>query len=129
LAAAAVEQRIYAIAGRDRGRNLDVVEVYDVAQDSWTELPPLPTARSGLAAAALGDQVFVTGGEALDGSGHTFDELEVFDMRTQTRRSAAPLPTSRHGLAAVAYDGRIYVLAGGPTAGLSVSQMNEVYTP
>jgi hypothetical protein len=33
------------------------------------------------------------------------------------------------GEAAVAHAGQIYVLAGGPTAGLSVSGTNEVYTP
>ena len=77
----------------------------------------------------LGDQIYVMGGETLDGSGQTFGQLEVFDTQTQTWRSATPLPTSRHGLAAVAYDEHIYVLAGGPMAGLSVSPMNELYSP
>jgi N-acetylneuraminic acid mutarotase len=129
LAAVEVNGRIYAIAGRHNGRNLNTVEAYAIAQDTWTTLPPLPTTRSGLAAAVLGSAIFVTGGEALDGSGRTYAQLEIFDTDTQRWRKGTPLPTSRHGLAAVAHQGRIYILAGGPTAGLSVSDKNEVYLP
>jgi hypothetical protein len=92
-------------------------------------LPPLPTARSGLAAAALEGQIYVTGGEVLDSSGRTFTELEVLDSVTAVWRTAAPMPAGRHGLAAVALGEQIYVLAGGPTAGLSVSATNEAFVP
>ena len=92
-------------------------------------LPPLPTARSGLAAAALSEQVYVTGGEALDGSGHTFAELEVLDTAAGTWRTATPMPTARLGLAAVAYDDQMYELAGGPISAVSVRGANDAFVP
>jgi hypothetical protein len=72
--------------------------------------------------------VYVTGGEAIDGSGRTFRELEAFHVPTRTWRTLAPMPTARHGAGAAVYDGRFYVLAGGPQAGLFVSDAVEAYT-
>ena len=101
---------------------------YDPAADARTPLPPLPTPRSGLAAAAIDGRLYVTGGEALTG-GKTFPELEVFDVAAGRWSSGPPLPTARHGVAGVAHDGRFFVLAGGPTAGLSVTGRTEAYRP
>jgi hypothetical protein len=91
-------------------------------------LPPLPTARSGLAAATVNGRLHVTGGEALTG-GTTFPQLEIYDPIGRRWTDGPPLPTARHGLAAAALDGRLYVAGGGPTAGLSVSGQVEVFTP
>ncbi|KAI3357097.1 hypothetical protein L3Q82_015565 [Scortum barcoo] len=41
---------------------LDSVEVLDVESQTWSQLPPLPTARAGASAVALGGQVMVLGG-------------------------------------------------------------------
>jgi len=38
------------------------------------------------------------------------------------------MPNSRHGLAAFSVDNRIFVIGGGPKPGLSVSDVNEIYT-
>jgi hypothetical protein len=44
--------------------------------------------------------------------------------------SRAPdLPTKRHGLASAVVDGKWYVMGGGRAAGLSVSDIVEVFTP
>ena len=89
----------------------------------------MPTARGGLAAAALGGKLYVTGGEVLDESRVTFPQLEVFDPVTGMWESAPATPTGRHGLAATVRDGELYVLAGGRLAGLDVSGVTEVFTP
>lgn len=41
---------------------LDSVEVLDIESQTWSQLPPLPTARAGASAVALGGQVMVLGG-------------------------------------------------------------------
>lgn len=124
-----VEGRIYAIGGRlelNFANNLDANEEYDPVSDTWRSRSPLPTARSGLAAAALDGRIHVVGGE---GTAGTFEENEVYDPATDSWTAAAPLPTPRHGLGAAALAGVIYVLAGGPTPGGSQSGANEAFRP
>ena len=43
--------------------------------------------------------------------------------------SKEPLPTPRHGLSATIVDGKIFAIGGGPEAGLSISNVNEVFNP
>jgi hypothetical protein len=88
----------------------------------------MPTPRGGLSAATLRGQVHVLGGEAF-GPDHTFAEHEVFDPQTNTWTAAPSLPTPRHGLGLAVLDDRLYAIAGGPTAGLSTTQLVEVFHP
>ena len=76
-----MEGRIYVIGGRIGGsyaRNLAVNEVYDPAMDRWRTRAPMPTPRSGIAAAVLDGEILVFGGEATTG---TFDQVEGYDER------------------------------------------------
>lgn len=41
---------------------MDCFEVYSPEADQWTALPPLPTARAGVAVTALGKRIMVIGG-------------------------------------------------------------------
>lgn len=52
-------------------------EVYDPITDRWTSLPELPTARHGLAAAAIGDRIYVIAGGPEAGLAQT-DVVEVY---------------------------------------------------
>jgi N-acetylneuraminic acid mutarotase len=120
---------LYAIGGRrnvDFGENLDANEEYDVDTDTWAARAPLPTARSGIAAAFLDGRIYVFGGE---GSQGTFDENEAYDPQTDTWDTLEPMPTARHGLGAAVVGDTIYVIGGGETPGLSVSGANEAFTP
>src|SRR5207248_8663608 len=106
---------------------LGATEAYDPASGTWSDRAALPTPRSGIAAAALGDRIYVVGGEQPSG---TFAEVEAYRPGDDTWASAPYLPTPRHGLAAVAGpDGALYVLAGGPTPGGSASAANERFSP
>src|SRR6266508_4177754 len=120
---------LYAIGGRrnvDFARNVDANEQYDPTSKAWAVRAPLPTARSGIAAAALGGRIYVFGGEASSG---TFDENDAYDRHTDTWQTLEPMPTARHGLGAAVVGDTIYVIGGGPTPGLSVSGVNEAFTP
>jgi N-acetylneuraminic acid mutarotase len=73
LAAAAIDGRLYAVGGRIDGnysRNLASNEAYDPATKRWEQRAPMPTARSGIAAAVLEGRAFVFGGEAPARSGN-----------------------------------------------------------
>ena len=119
--------RLIALGGR-KGSNVAVVEAYDPATNAWTTLPPMPTARGGMAAGVLEGRIHTAGGENLVAIS-TYREHEVFDLATQTWSRGPDLPTKRHGLASAVVDGRWYVIGGGRSAMLSVSDIVEVFTP
>jgi hypothetical protein len=95
----------------------------DAAEGRWVSEPDLEHARGGIAAAVVGANRFVFGGEEPRG---TIAPVEALAGARWT--AAGTLPTPRHGLAAVALQNRIHVIGGGPTPGLSVSGANEILT-
>ncbi len=55
--------RLYVLGGcSENGLPLDSAEVLDLESQRWCELPPIPTARAGASAVAVGDQLMVMGG-------------------------------------------------------------------
>jgi len=124
LAAAAVGGRVYAIAGRLGGydRNLTTVQAYAPSARRWITLPPIPAARGGTGAAAIGRTIVSVGGEE---PGGTIRSVFALDTRTRRWRRLADLPTPRHGLGVAAAADRVYVIGGGTRPGLTVSNANE----
>jgi N-acetylneuraminic acid mutarotase len=114
-AAAVANGRIYVFGGiREEPvwTVTGVVEEYDPASDSWTELPhQMPTPRYDLAVVTGSNgRIYALGG-MYDCS--AVDVVEEFDPVTRTWRSLTPMPTARYGHAAVATDdGRIFLLGG-----------------
>jgi hypothetical protein len=89
-------------------------------------MPPLKTARGGIASARLGDgRIVVFGGENLTPGGTTIRPVELFDPRTRRWRSLAGMRTPRHGLGGVALGNRVYAIEGGPRPGLAFSKAIE----
>src|SRR6185369_15433556 len=110
----------------ERTMLLDTTEIYDPATDSWSDGAPLPTGRSGIAAAISGGKIVVFGGEVGGANGHTFNNAEAYDATSNSWTAEAPMPTARHGLGVAAVGQDIYVISGGPQPGLRVSDVNEV---
>lgn len=108
--------KLYAIAGRfnDFNHNTNLVERYDPAIDRWMELPRIPTARSGGAAAVYHGLLVYAGGER---NGGTFVENEAFDPQSGRWLKLAPLPYGRHGTGAATIGDAMYLPAGGPVNG------------
>ncbi len=133
LGAAVVAGRFYAMGGRSSlgaGQdNVDAAEVFDPNTNQWSVLPPLPTARSGIAvAAARGRHVLVLGGEGNASSPDgTFPENEAFDAASGEWITLAPMPTPRHGIGAANVGDRIHVPGGAPSEGFSLTDVHEVY--
>jgi len=83
--------------------------MYDPEQDKWKVLEPMPTKRSGLAAASIDNNIYVIGGEKLNGS---YNINEKFDTETGKWSLELPMPTNRLGHDAVALKNKIYVIGG-----------------
>lgn len=120
LTSAVVDGKLYVIGGRIYGdgipepfakalSNFDVNEMYDPTTDTWTKLKPMPSKRSGLASAAVGKDIYVIGGEKVNG---TFENNERYDTIRNMWTKEPPLPTPRLGLKAVTHDNNIYVIGG-----------------
>jgi N-acetylneuraminic acid mutarotase len=134
LAAVGIGGRFYAIAGRTSlgaGQgNVNAFEVYDPGTNLWSALDPIPTARSGLAAAAVWNRYAIAfGGEGNDapGSSGVFAEVEAYDTLTGQWLGLAPMPTPRHGIGAAPRAGQVHVPGGGPQEGFGLSDVHEVY--
>jgi N-acetylneuraminic acid mutarotase len=129
-ASAVVNGKLYVIGGRVEGIsptvNVNVNEVYDPGKNTWSSLTPMPSKRSGIAAASNFDMssIYVFGGEE---PSKTFNNNERYDIRSNKWFVETPMPSARHGLGAASVDDRIYVLGGGPQPGLSVSNANEIF--
>ena len=131
LAVAVMDGRLYVVGGRWRGiGNLAALEIYDPATDTWRRGPDMPTPRGGLTAAAAGQQVHVTGGEAFS-PGRTFGQHEAYDPKIDRWSTLAELPTARHGLTSAVVDERWHVIGGGTRAGamtfFSLTDLVEVF--
>jgi N-acetylneuraminic acid mutarotase len=128
-ASGVVNGKLYVIGGRVEGIsptvNVNVNEVYDPQKNTWISLTPMPSKRSGIAAANFYSMsIYVFGGEE---PSKTFNNNESYDIRTNKWFVETPMPTARHGLGAASVHDRIYVLGGGPQPGLSVSNANEIF--
>jgi len=124
LAVTAARGRIYAIAGRTTGLNTNftLVESWAPGEKRWRREPPVPQARGGTGAAAVGGTIVSVGGEAPSG---TLGAVYAYDVVRRRWRRLADLPTPRHGLGVAALGGVVYVIGGGPQPGLHVSDANE----
>jgi N-acetylneuraminic acid mutarotase len=121
LAAAALGGKVYAVAGRLGGIDSNQTTV-EVLSGSWRRVTPLPEARGGTGAAAVGGRLVSVGGEAPSG---TIGSVYSYDPQTRRWERLPDLPTPRHGLAVVAVGSRVFVIGGGPRPGLFVSGANE----
>lgn len=129
-AAVLADERVHVVGGVSRfGGRTELVaahHVYDVRRRTWSTQPALPDPRDHLAAAVIGDELYVVGGRELSAARNT-GRLDVFDVQAQTWSRAPDMPTPRGGIAASVADGRLYVF-GGETLS-STFHETEVFDP
>jgi glucose/arabinose dehydrogenase len=126
--AVVVGDRLYAIGGRDTelGKEIAETDVYDFGTGRWlTGFAPIPTLRGGFAAAAIGSDILVIGGEDAN---RAHRKVEAYDVRRDRWRTLDPMLTPRHGIQAVLWGGAVYVAGGGETqGGENPSDVHERY--
>ncbi|MBX3228634.1 MAG: kelch repeat-containing protein [Labilithrix sp.] len=106
---AAIGETIY-VAGGLRGGAVADFSAYDTETDTWSSLPPLPSARDHGGGVAAGGLFFAVSGRSSI-AGHT-TRLDVFDPATGAWTSRTPMPTSRAGSSIALAGDRIVVLGG-----------------
>jgi hypothetical protein len=71
---------------------------------------PLPTPRSGVAAALYKGMILVLGGELPPN--HTFPENEGYDAASDRWAALAPMPAGRHGFGGAVIGSNAYFVGG-----------------
>ncbi len=100
------------------------------AENEWTVIAPMPTARGGLGVAVVNGKIYAIGG--LNNNTHLAVN-EEYNPVTNTWTSRAPMPTARSGFAIAVYQEKIYCIGGtvGDSSNLvsGFTGVNEVYDP
>ena len=115
-----VNGKIYLIGGRLSGAfiiglpgNINLVQAYDPAADSWVTKSPMPTARSGLNTANLNGIIYAAGGEVQTGSYlAAFRAFEAYDPASDTWWELPSMLLPRHECIMAALGNRIHVAGG-----------------
>jgi N-acetylneuraminic acid mutarotase len=119
-AVGAVGGKIYVIGGRigaaviSVATNIDVVEEYDPATDTWGPLRArMPTPRSAVTWGVHGGRIYVAGGEFQDARFMAaFWALEAYDPATNSWTILPRMPIPRHGLAGAVVGNRLHLVSG-----------------
>ncbi len=114
LAGAADAKLVYAVGGSNGNADLNTVEAYDPAANTWSPLPALPQVRSDLGVAIADGRLVAVGGLS---AGQVLKSVAVFDLSS---RVWAPLPdmaTARHGMAVAAVGKSVYAIGGSTDVG------------
>jgi hypothetical protein len=122
---------IYAIGGIGdaAGTAINSVERYDPVTQTWNAAPSMPTARSGLAACVVGDNIYAIGGHNSAVSA-ALTTVEVFNTVSRTW-SSVTLPSllqGRRNLAASAGPGGLIYAIGGLDGTGTGTPANDVYS-
>jgi DNA-binding CsgD family transcriptional regulator/N-acetylneuraminic acid mutarotase len=89
----------------------------------WQQKAPMPSARSGLAAAVYDDQIYAIGGEGVNG---VTGEVDVYSPQEDKWKVLTSMPTPVADIGAVVIGGKIYV-PGGRVADGNLSSQLQVF--
>jgi N-acetylneuraminic acid mutarotase len=116
LAAASDGTYLYAVGGHQitDTSTIAVLQRFDPATGQWTQLPPMPTAASGLGAVIVGDELITVGG---DNGLIVFSTVRAYNLTTKKWSTLPSLPQPRTGLGVVYYNNILYAVDGASQPG------------
>jgi len=110
LAIASYENQVYAIGGENSQGVTGVVERYDPATDSWSELSRKPVAVTDAKAAEIGGRIYVPGGRTF--SGPLTNVLDIYNPQQDKWETGKNLPVAMSAYALATLEGRLYLFGG-----------------
>ena len=120
--AVVVSNRLYVIGGHDANRELNTVEFYNPATNTWSAPShPMPTPRHQTAVGAIKGIIYVAGGCC-----PAWSALEAYDPEQDTWTKKAPMPVATEA-AGVVLNASLYAVGG--NAGGHCSSKVQIYEP
>lgn len=117
---------LWVIGGRSP--ETDTVAIYDPAAQRWRAGPRMGNTRGGFAAAVVGDQIVVGGGELINITPFRLEPTVEVIVAGGDRWAFAPnLPVPVHGVAGAAANGRFYAISGSTNAGSRFGATGRVF--
>ena len=104
---------------------LSTLPLVRAAEDYWTTMEPMPTARSGLEVAVVKDKIYAIGGVQSDVN-------EEYNIAKNTWTTKMSMPTVRGDFAIAVFQDKIYAIGGLTRSGqwtTELTDVNEVYDP
>ncbi|MDC6463527.1 kelch repeat-containing protein [Nitrosopumilus sp.] len=121
-----VDKKIYVIGGYDIDKNgLNVVEAFDVENNSWEVITPLPKKIHHVSAVTHNEKIYVIGGYDCC---KPLDDVFIFDTKMNSWQKGPSLPTPRGALTAQVINDKIYVLGGQNKVSLSTNEVLDIST-
>lgn len=107
-----IGDKIYVIGGADYLKDgiMNVVEIYDPNNNTWTQSTSLPISIDHTAVVSYKGKLFLVGGFLEDKN--PTDRLWIYDSIKDTWTEGAPLSAPRGALAAEVINGTIYAIGG-----------------
>lgn len=109
--------KIYIIGGRyytTKYTSLDIVNIYDPVDNSWSTGENMPVKASGCASVIRDDNIYIIGGnhQTSDSELTRSDEVYIYNITKNTWSQGAALSSARVGSAAVLVKDKIYLFGG-----------------
>jgi N-acetylneuraminic acid mutarotase len=130
VTATTIGDNIYVIGGVDKpGNALDTVEVYNIKNDSWKKVAPLPQPLHHSAASSFNGKIYVIGGSSSYSSDDWIpsNKLFIYDPIVDKWIEGKPMPTARGAVTANFVNGILYVIGGYGSS--QIVDVNEAYDP
>lgn len=112
LAAATLDERIYAAGGAGLVDPRDDFEVYDPATGRWSPRPALPEGLERFAMAQVGGRLYVAGGYSADSGSEPIAAVWSYDPEANLWRSEPEMPGAKASFSMLAHDGKLYAFGG-----------------
>ena len=107
--AGVLNNRIYAVGGKNKEGSLATGERYDPLSNTWEPIPAMPSPYHAHAGAVYGDHIYICGGYS---NNHFTPDLQRYDPATRQWEDMAPMLTSRGWhVMCVAHD-KLFVFGG-----------------
>ena len=111
--ASVIGKKIYVCGGYTGYKELNLLEVFDCEDNTWSELSPMPHERDEFGMTALNGNIYVAGGE--DNSNKSISSVLKYSPQSNTWGNVKAMGRARKTHELVTLDNAIYAIGGDDT--------------
>lgn len=116
--------KVYVIGGAIGSAWQSIVQIYDIATNTWSTGANTLSIRMGGTAEAYNGRIYLATGW----NGTLMNSLEIYDIVANTWTLGAPAPTARYQTRSALIGGRMYVIGGFTSTWLGLNESYNIAT-